>query len=82
MQGVEVRFAEAALLDFNEASGLEFGNPRVHGFAGDVEVVGEGLLSRKAEVVVPCIAQEFRVNDDRAGREAGLLKGLPAVSSG
>ena len=65
---VDIGLALAATGDFDQLLCFKLLDEIVDAAEADAEIVGKPLLTGKAEVVVPGVAQKFRIDDDGAHR--------------
>lgn len=69
VDGVVVGSPLSATFDFDERAVLKFGDGATDGRHVGTHVFGQAFLSRKAQVVVPGIGQQERVDDLGVGRD-------------
>src|SRR5690606_939601 len=73
-QGVDVGASQSPALLFQVAGLLQLFHEAHRRALGDAEVLGERFLAGKAAVLLPGVAQEHRVAELGAGRQAGVAQ--------
>lgn len=74
MDSVEVGLALAAPGNRNQSGPLQFPHEFSHARPAHAHVLGQTILTRKARIVVPRVAQEHRIRHLRTQRQVGVFE--------